>query len=173
MSFSNAKHMKHMIAKAIACSTLLALPGCGIPALRKAEPGPPLPADVVGASAENSAQLGIEEFYNDRMLTYLIEKALGRQSRAEGPEPGGPDRLERRSSARSGAYLPLHPDIRPSAGVQTGASRFTETGAGILTDPYLPGQFFSLAHGNFGGGINLSWRLDIYRQLRNARDAAG
>ena len=45
--------------------------------------------------------------------------------------------------------------------------------AGILNDPFLPGQFFSLAHGDFGGGINLSWKLDIYRQLRNARDAAG
>ena len=26
--------------------------------------------------------------------------------------------------------------------------------------------------GNFVGGVNLSWQLDIYRQLRNARDAA-
>ncbi len=43
----------------------------------------------------------------------------------------------------------------------------------MIDDPYLPGKFFSLAHGDFGGGINFTWQVDIYRQLRNARDAAG
>lgn len=73
--------------------------------------------------------------------------------------------------SRSGAYLPF---VTAGAGAGLNrASRFTLDGAAILNDPYLPGQYFSLAHGNFGGGINLSWQLDIYRQLRNARDAAG
>ena len=51
-------------------------------------------------------------------------------------------------------------------------SRFTEEGAGILDDEYLPGKHFTNPTGNFGMGLNLSWQLDIYRQLRNARDAA-
>ena len=43
-----------------------------IPPLRQPQPGPDLPPDFNGAaSPENSAQLGIEEFYNDPMLIVL------------------------------------------------------------------------------------------------------
>ena len=74
--FSNAKQMKHVIARAIACGImLLVLTSCGIPPLRHAEPGPGLPTDFNGAtSPDNSSQLGIEEFYNDPMLTSLIRR---------------------------------------------------------------------------------------------------
>jgi multidrug efflux system outer membrane protein len=170
--FSNTKHMKHVIARAIACSIMLVvLPSCGIPKLRQAQPGPGLPADFNGAtSSENSSQLGIEEFYNDRMLTCLIEKALfdNRELKVlnEDVQIAGNEIL-----ARSGAYLPFI-SVAAGAGLDR-FSRFTLDGAGVIADPYLPGKKFSLAHGNFLGGINLSWQLDIYRQLRNARDAAG
>ena len=72
--------------------------------------------------------------------------------------------------ARSGAYLPF-----VTLGASTGLnrySRFTQDGAGIIDDPYLPGKYFTNPMGNFLGGVNLTWQLDIYRQLRNARDAA-
>jgi multidrug efflux system outer membrane protein len=172
VSFSNAMQMKHVIARAIACSImLLVLPSCGIPPLRHPEPGPGLPADFNGAtSSENSAQLGIEEFYNDRMLTCLIEKALvdNRELKILNEEVAiaGNEIL-----ARSGAYLPFV-SVAAGAGVDR-FSRFTLDGAGVIADDYLPGKRFSLAHGNFLGAINLTWQLDIYRQLRNARDAAG
>jgi outer membrane protein, multidrug efflux system len=169
--FSNARHMTHVIARAIACCImLLVLPSCGIPPLRHPEPGPGLPAEFNGAtSSENSAQLGIEEFYNDRMLTSLIEKALfdNRELKNLNEEV---QITSNEVLSRSGAYLPFI-TVAAGAGLDR-ASRFTETGAGILADQYLPGKFFSLAHGNFGTGLNLSWQLDIYRQLRNARDAA-
>src|ERR1700734_3241321 len=76
--FSNAMHMKHVSARAIACSImLLVLPSCGIPLLRHPEPGPGLPADFKGTtSSENSSQLGIEEFYNDQNLVCVIQQAL-------------------------------------------------------------------------------------------------
>ena len=169
--FSNAKQMKHVIARAIACSImLLVLPSCGIPPLRHPEPGPGLPADFNGAtSPENSAQLGIEEFYNDPMLTCLIEKALvdNRELKVlnEEVQIAGNEVL-----ARSGAYLPFV-SVAAGAGLNR-YSRFTEEGAGILDDPYLPGKLFPNPLGNFLGGLNLTWQLDIYRQLRNARDAA-
>ncbi len=168
---SNARSMGRVIARAIACGLmLLVLPSCGIPPLRRAEPGPLLPPDPPGAAgAENSAQLGIEEFYDDRMLTCLIEKALLDNRELKNLNE---DILIASNEilARSGAYLPFI-SVGAGAGLNR-ASRFTVEGAGILSDPYLPGRFFSLAHGNFGTGINLAWQLDIYRQLRNARDAA-
>ena len=169
--FSYAKQMKHVIARAIACSVmLLVLPSCGIPPLRHPEPGPGLPTDFNGASSpENSGQLGIEEFYNDRMLTFLIEKALvdNRELKVlnEDVQIAGNEVL-----SRSGAYLPFV-SVAAGAGLNR-FSRFTVEGAGLLDDQYLPGKHFTNPIGNFMGGINLAWQLDIYRQLRNARDAA-
>jgi NodT family efflux transporter outer membrane factor (OMF) lipoprotein len=73
--------------------------------------------------------------------------------------------------ARSGAYLPF---ITGVGGVGLNRySRFTLEGAAIRDDPFSPSHFFPNPMGNFLGGINLTWQLDIYRQLRNARDAAG
>ncbi len=169
--FSTAKQMKLVIARAIACSImLLVLPSCGIPPLRNPEPGPGLPVDFNGASSpDNSGHLGIEQFYNDRMLTYLIEKALvdNRELKVlnEDVQIAGNEVL-----ARSGAYLPFV-SVAAGAGLNR-FSRFTEEGAGILDDEYLPGKHFTNPSGNFGTGIALTWQLDIYRQLRNARDAA-
>ena len=105
-----------------------------------------------------------------RMLTCLIEKALidNRELKVlnEDVQIAGNEVL-----ARSGAYLPFI-SLASGAGLER-VSRFTIEGAGLLDDPYLPGKFFPNPHGNFGDGLNLSWQLDIYRQLRNARDAAG
>ena len=71
---------------------------------------------------------------------------------------------------RSGAYLPFL-TLGTSTGLER-TSRFTENGAGIIDDPYLPGKHFTNPYGNYLGGANLTWQIDIYRQLRNARDAA-
>lgn len=167
-----ANHMSHVTAKVITCGIImLALPACGIPGLRRAEPAPCLPPSYNGAtSPENSSQLGIEEFYDDRLLTSLIEKAL-----ADNRELKSLNEDVRIAAnevlARSGAYLPFV-SVAAGAGLSR-TSRFTIDGAGLLNDPYLPGKFLPNPHGNFGLGLNLSWQLDIYRQLRNARDAAG
>ena len=170
--FSNAKLVKLVTARAIACSLmLLILPSCGIPGLRHPDPGiPPLPESFNGVtSPDNSSQVGIEEFYSERMLTCLIERALleNRELKSlnEDVQIASNEVL-----ARSGAYLPFI-SVAAGAGLNR-PSRFTLDGAAIRVDPYLPGKFFPNPFGNFGGGVNLSWQLDIYRQLRNARDAA-
>ena len=76
--FSNAKPMSHAIARAIACCImLLVLPAC-IPNLRPPQPGPgPPPESFRGTtSADNSAQIGLDEFYTDPKLNCLIHQAL-------------------------------------------------------------------------------------------------
>ena len=170
---SKARAGKHVIARAIACSIiLLVLPSCGIPPLRKAEPpGQGLPTSFNGAtSSENSSQLGIKEFYNDPRLTCLIDQALlgNRELKVlnEDVQIASNEVL-----SRSGAYLPFV-SLGAGAGLDR-YSRFTLPGAGIRDDPFLPGKLLPNPLGNFQGGFNLTWQLDIYRQLRNARDAAG
>jgi multidrug efflux system outer membrane protein len=169
--FSDAKQMKHVVAIAVACSVLF-LPGC-IPNLRNPEPGlNRLPEGFRGTSSpDNSAKVNVEEFYTDPMLICLIHQAMSPIGNRELKIMNEEVQVARAEIlGRSGAYLPFL-----TAGANAGlnrTSRFTETGAGILDDPFLPGQHFSMPFGNYLGGINLSWQLDIYRQLRNARDAA-
>jgi len=171
-SFSSAKHLKHVIARAVALSIMLVvLPSCGIPQLRHPAPGPALPPTFNGAtSPENSSKVGIEEFYDDRMLSSLIGKALldNRELKVLNEEV---QIAANEVLARSGAYLPFI-SLAAGAGLER-TSRFTGNGAGLIVDPYLPGKFFHNPHGNFLLGANFTWQLDIYRQLRNARDAAG
>jgi outer membrane protein, multidrug efflux system len=171
--FSNAKHRKLVIARAIACSImLLVLPAC-IPNLRHAEPGPgPPPESFRGAtSPENSAEVGIDEFYKDPMLSALIHQALSPTGNRELKILNEEVQIARNEVlSRSGAYLPFV-TIGGGAGL-TKYSLYTEVGASLKDDTFLPGQLLPNPLPNFMGAFNIFWKLDVYRQLRNARDAA-
>jgi NodT family efflux transporter outer membrane factor (OMF) lipoprotein len=170
VSLSNTKYKKRAIAIAIVCSLLLVLPSC-IPHLRKPAPAPPVPKDFNGAmSPENSSQVTIEDFFNDPTLIRLIDQGLaGNQELRilnENVQIASNEVL-----ARRGAYLPF---VTAGGGVGLNKiSSFTVEGAGIRDDEYRPGQFFPNPVPNYTLGINLLWQIDIWRQLRNARDAAG
>ncbi len=172
VNFLGSKHMTHVIARAIACGiVLLVLPSCGIPPLRRADKAPAMPESFNGvASSENSSLLGIDEFYHDPRLTFLIDQAVVNNRELRVLE----QQVRIASNevlARSGAYLPFL-SIGTGAGLNRASNRVIE-GAALRDDPFLPGKLFSNPHGTFQLGINYTWRLDIYRQLRNARDAAG
>jgi NodT family efflux transporter outer membrane factor (OMF) lipoprotein len=184
VKFSNTQHKKHVIARAILCSMLLALPACGVPNLRHAEPGPPLPPAFDGAtssepdqpagligvtSSESSSQLGIDEFFNDPTLTGLIDQALAgnRELKVLNEEV----QIARNEVlARQGAYLPFV-GFRGGAGLDK-PSLFTPLGAAEKDLEYLPGKHFPEPLGDFLLRLDIFWQLDIWRELRNARDAA-
>jgi multidrug efflux system outer membrane protein len=167
--FLNIRHAKHVLARAIVCSMLLFLPACAIPPLRPAAPGPLLPAPDGAASSENSAQLGIQEFFNDPTLTRLIEQAVvGNRELKILDEEVQVARSE--ILARQAAYLPF-----VTLGATSGMDRYsgyTLPGASLHDDPYVPGKFLNNPLPNTQLGLNLFWQLDIWRELRNARDAA-
>jgi outer membrane protein, multidrug efflux system len=169
VSLSNMKQKKRAIAIAIACSFLLVLPSC-IPNLRPSVPGPNLPESFNGAtSSENSAQIRIEEFFNDPALTGLIGQALaGNQELRilnENIQIASNEVLSRR-----GTYLPFV-TVGGGAGLNK-FSNYTPEGAGIRDDPFSHGMLIPNPFGEFLLGPNLFWQIDIWRQLRNARDAA-
>ena len=167
---SNPKQMKHVLARAIVCSMVLALPSCGIPPLRLTQPGPCLPPTFNGvANPQNSAQLGVKEFYNDPILTGLIEQALAGNrellSLNEEIQVAGSLVVQ-----RAGAFLPFV-GFRGKAEVER-FSTFTLPGAGIHDDPYLPGRFLPNPLPDYLLSLPFYVPLDIWRELRNARDAA-
>jgi outer membrane protein, multidrug efflux system len=139
--FSNAKQMKQVVARAITCSIMLLVPPSrGIPNLRHAEPGPDRPESFNGAtSSENSSQVAIEVFFNDPMLTSLIDQALvGNQELkilAEDVQIAS-----HMIMARQGAYLPFV-SIGAGAGLNR-ASLYTLEGALDHQLYVLPGRHF-------------------------------
>jgi NodT family efflux transporter outer membrane factor (OMF) lipoprotein len=173
-----------VLARAITSCLLLVLPSCGIPNLRQAEPGPNLPAAFTGAAGSgpdqppgcngaagpaNSSRLGIAEFFNDPVLTHLIDQALAgnRELRILNEEV----QIARNEIlARQGAYLPFV-SFRAEAGLDK-PSLFTPLGAAEKDLEYLPGKHFPDPLPNFLLGLNVLLPLDIWRELRNARDAA-
>ena len=153
-----------------AIAVLLLLTGCRIPNLRGAKPGQELPATIKGElSEENSAQVGIDEFFDDPLLVSYIRDALAGNQQlkilGEGIQIANNEVFK-----RTGAYLPF---VRfgASAGLEK-PSWFTLPGAVTNNVPYLPGQYFPDPLPDFLVGTNLSWQVDIWRQLRNARDSS-
>lgn len=168
--FSKARTEQFLLAISIACGFLLVLPGCQIPKLRQADLGLGLPASFNGVtSQESSAQLRVEEFYNDPYLTALICQAVANnrelQSLNQEVQIARNEIL-----ARRGAYLPFV-GFRGSAGFDK-PSRFTPLGAAEDQLEYFPGRHFPDPLPNFLAGLNIFWQMDIWRELRNARDAA-
>jgi NodT family efflux transporter outer membrane factor (OMF) lipoprotein len=161
---------KRVMASAIACGVLLLLPACCVPPLRQAQLGTVLPASYAGAtSPENSAQLRVDEFYNDPTLTQLVCQAMAGnrelKAREEEVQVARNEILSRR-----GAFLPAV-GFRGSAGMDRN-SLFTPLGAAERELEYLPGRHFPDPLGDFLLGFNFLVPLDIWRELRNARDAS-
>ncbi len=159
-NFWDTRRRKRAFAMVIACGFLLVLPSCGIPLLRRPDPALSLPEDANGASLENSAQLPIEEFFNDPTLTNLIGQALaGNQELkilAEDVQIANNTVLSRR-----GTYLPFL-----SLGALAGTdkpSRYTREGAVDNNLNILPGQAFPSPLPSFLLAANLSWQIDIWR----------
>ncbi|HEX3655124.1 MAG TPA: efflux transporter outer membrane subunit [Pirellulales bacterium] len=167
---SNGKHGSRILAIAIACSLLLALPGCAIPKLRHSKPGPVLPQDFNGStSAENSAQVPTNEFFNDPQLISLFEQAVvgNQQLRilAQNIEIANNEVLRRR-----GMYLPF---LSMGAGASLNKYSYnTLEGADNLQNIPLNAPSFPTPLPDFMGTVDLSWQVDIWRQLRYARNSA-
>jgi len=179
--FTNANPKHRALWAAILAGLLMVVPGCKIPALCRATAGAILPDRFKGAdnmvspedeivSLENSAQLGYREFFEDPTLTSLMDQALtGNQELKILAQDVRIANLE--VLKRSGTYLPFA-TLGGLAGLEKPSS-YSPIGA----------AHEQLLAGGSGGGFpdplprfmvaaNVSWEIDIWRKLRNARDAA-
>jgi len=168
--FFTCSLQQRAVACACVCGVLLALSGCQIPKLRYAQPAPPLPSDFNGVTSEqNSAQVGIDEFFEDPVLTQLIAQGLsGNQELKilnQEVQLASAEILSRR-----GDYLPF-----VNLGARTGLKRssfYTPEGAAEEQLTYPGERHFPEPLGDFGLGLDYLWRIDLWREFRNARDAA-
>jgi NodT family efflux transporter outer membrane factor (OMF) lipoprotein len=150
----------------------LALSGCRIPSLCCAEAGPAMPETFSGgpATTENSVEAGIFNFFNDPVLAQLLTQGIAQNQE-----------LKIRNQeiqiayneivARRGAYLPFV-NVGARGGFER-TSKFTPLGAAEDQLTYPGGGRFPDPLTNVRLSADLFWQVDIWRQLRNARDAAG
>ena len=169
-SSSSATRINRYALWAYVISGLLVLPSCGIPQLRCAKPPQPMPDNFKDmAATESPPQLQWCEFFSDPHLTGLIGQALTDNQELkilnEEIQIANNEILKRR-----GDYLPFV--TFGSAATLEKASRFTRDGAVESQLTVAPGKRFPEPLPNFLLATNVSWELDIWRKLRNARDAA-
>lgn len=146
------------------------LSGCGIPKLCCVDSNAYLPPDYQGETdAENVADVGVYDFFNDQHLNQLIAEGLA--SNQELKIRNWEVQVARNEIlARRGAYLPF-----VTVGAEGGfdrTSRYSPLGAAEDQLTYPGGGEFPDPLPRVGLTANLFWRIDIWRELRNARDAA-
>lgn len=177
VAFSNTKHKDRAVVAAIACGMLLVLPGC-LPVLRPPLPAPGVPQSFFlpqgfqgSTGSENSSQVPFNEFFRDPKLTSLVDQALAGNQQlkilAEDIQIANNEILRRK-----GAYLPFL-SFGSSASFRK-LSDYTLEGSDTYSNFLLnqPSTPFPNPLGNFlVPAANISWQIDIWRQLRNARDA--
>ncbi|WP_341906633.1 efflux transporter outer membrane subunit [Fluviicola taffensis] len=117
----------------------------------------------------NTGEVKWKTFFHDQYLIALIDTALkNNQELNITLQEIAVAQSEVR--AKKGEFL-------PSAGVGVGAGlekvgEYTRDGAVEKNLPIRDGKAFPDPLGNFTVGLNASWEVDIWRKLRNARDAA-
>ncbi len=117
----------------------------------------------------NSGTTPWRQFFTDPNLVTLIETALKNNQELM-------ITLQEIEIAKSGVLAKkgkMTPTV--SAGVGAGikkAGRYTSEGAGDATTEIEPGKEMPDPLGNFEGGLMANWEIDIWKKLRNEKDAA-
>jgi NodT family efflux transporter outer membrane factor (OMF) lipoprotein len=172
-NFANSTTIKRKriaLTTAFVACLLLVIPSCRIPGLSVADPPAPMPDSFRGAwSTENSAQVPLDEFLNNPTLMSLIDQAMYQNQELKILEQDI-QIANFEIMARRGAYLPFV-TFGGGAGLDK-PSLYTPLGAAEdqLSSPAGP---FPDPLPNFLVSADVTWQIDIWRQLRNARDAAG
>ncbi len=157
-----------IVLSVFCCSVFFS--ACKIPAVvSKTESKNVPPSFKTSTDTTNSAQLSWQQYFNDDNLSALIDTALANNQELNITlQEIVIARNEVR--ARKGEYLPFV-GIRGAAGVDK-VGQYTRDGAVEENLNITPKREFPEFLPDFRGGLFASWELDVWRKLRNARDAA-
>lgn len=159
-----------LLSTTIGSGLLLSVPACNLPQLQKPTAGAAMPDSFNGRmDQENSACMDLHQFFNDPLLTGLIDQAMFDNQElkilAQDIRIANNEVL-----ARSGAYLPFL-SFGAGAGIDK-PGRFTRAGAVEDQLQIRPGHGFPEPLPDFMVATNVSWEIDIWKRLRNAQRAA-
>jgi multidrug efflux system outer membrane protein len=161
---------KKKMIKYIAIPCLALLAGCGIPKLQEKAVNGNVPSSYLEQGDTNTiAKIEWQQFFSDPYLTALIDTALqNNQELAIVMQEIYMNQNE--ISAKKGEFLPFL-NIGGGAGAEK-VSRYTRDGAVEANIDIEPGKEFPEPLQDYNVQLRASWEVDIWRKLRNARDAA-
>ncbi|HRF99949.1 MAG TPA: TolC family protein [Bacteroidia bacterium] len=117
----------------------------------------------------NTAKTKWKDFFKDPQLCALIDSAL-KKNQELNIVMQEIQIAKNEVKARRGAFLPFM-----NAGLGIGAEkvgRYTSQGASDATNEIIPGKAFPDPLQNYMFGVNVSWEIDIWKKLRNAKKSA-
>ncbi len=159
------------IIKYAAFASIVLLAACA-PKLSQREENRKVPANYNSLQVTdslNSARISWKDFFTDPNLSALIDSALvNNQELNITLQEINVAKAEVRT--RKGDYLPFV-GVNAGAGVDK-VGRYTRDGAVEANENIKPGTDFPEPLPDFMIAANASWEIDIWRKLRNARDAA-
>lgn len=144
--------------------------GCVVPSLVHKEENKAVPASFYDSQdTTNTARIKWREFFTDPNLTALIDSALNRNQELN-IIMQEINIAQNEVRARKGAYLPFV-DLGGGAGVEK-TPRYTRPGAVDANTEIAPGKPFPEPLPDYMAAANLSWEVDIWKKLRNAKKSA-
>lgn len=170
----NMQNLKNKLLAFNFVSLIVLVQGCSSVLRREPLPSsdPPLPANFPDtAGKKNTAVIGWKEYFKDPNLTALISTALSNNQELNILlQEIEASKAEVR--ARKGAILPF-----VTAGTTAGLDKVgRHTAAGAAEDnpanEIAAGTVIPTNMPNFGFSADFDWEVDIWRKLRNERDAA-
>ena len=160
---------KIWMCAAIACLSLLYTACTGPSGVQKTENTTTPSSFNTSLDTINTAQLSWREFFKDSYLTALIDTAL-RNNQELNIVLQEINIASNEVRARRGEYLPFV-DLEAGAGAEKMA-QYTLPGAVHENISIVPGEETREPLPDFLLGANLSWEVDIWNKLRNAKKSA-
>ncbi|MBO9634512.1 MAG: TolC family protein [Chitinophagaceae bacterium] len=153
-----------------AMSLFLAIAGCKAPAVVVREENKAVPVSYESNSdTTNTAALPWRSFFKDPALVNLIDTAL--KNNQELMITLQEIEIARNDiRVRQGALLPM---VGAKAGIGLEkVGRYTSQGAGDASTDIEPGKEMPDPLGDFNIGVFANWEVDIWKKLRNSKQAA-
>ncbi len=143
---------------------------CSIPSFVQKTENKKVPASYYSSQdTSNAATMKWKEFFTDPYLTALIDTAL-RNNQELNIVLQEINIARNEVQARKGEYLPFL-NLQGGAGVEKSA-RYTRNGAVDANTEIKPGTEFPEPLPDYLLAANLSWEVDIWKKLRNAKKSA-
>lgn len=162
--------MRTKVFKYISISCILLAGACKVPAYLQKKENRNVPASY-GTSKDsvNTARIKWKDFFTDANLIALIDTAL-RNNQELNITIQEINIAKNEIRARKGAYLPF---LSIGAGAGTAkVGRYTSQGANDANTDIMPGKKFPDPLPDFLVAANVSWEIDIWKKLRNAKKSA-
>lgn len=154
----------------IAISGLIFLNSCAIPQVEQREANESVPQNFANSTdTVNSAKVDWKEFFTDTYLTNLIDSALVNNQEL--------NIMMREIMMSNNEILVRRGEYLPSVNLNAGAGaekvgRYTSQGANDANTEISKGREFPEPLTDFMVSADVSWELDIWNKLHNAKDAA-